>query len=380
MSGNRTTRVCRFTRGSGSAARSTHKCRAVSGRDPSDEAAHPCRRGEGYVAHVEYPWRVKLARAGAHLTTFSEACDAYVRASGVGFGYERDPAIGSIKVMLQQDAEPPMLLGAIVGDILHNLRSALDAIAWAACQQDGLTAKQKNNVYFPIGLDPAGWPSLAAGKLPGLDGGKLEVFRRLQPWFREETAKAMGISVPFSTITSQPLSRLNELARVDRHRVPHPVLARAGDTWLGSPDGVEIAAVAGSYRLAKPGEVVLEWRVNPPNAVHDVHPDGELILAFSQEAARERRSAKSELDAMIRATTHAVRSVEVEVLEVVTPAQLDQLDEAWHRLLDAETALDSLTSGEHAVDSGYHQKYMELTAAEDDARRQYWDRWRELFE
>lgn len=257
-----------------------------------------------------------MRQAGVHLGTFAEACDNYVRTSHVGFGYERDPAAGSIKVKLQADAEPPMLLGAIAGDILHNLRSALDSIAWAACQRSGVSPGIEKDVYFPIGSDPAGWASLAGRQLPSVKGSQLEVFRQLQPWFRDEMIKALGIELPSSNADRHPLFRLNQLAKQDRHRVPHPVLARAGDTWLGTPDGVTVSALPVNYGLARPGDVVLEWRISPPGAVYDVHPDGEAILAFSEEDARHRRSAHSELEAMRQAVTQAMRRVEIEVLEV----------------------------------------------------------------
>jgi plasmid stabilization system protein ParE len=312
---------------------------------------------------------------------FANECAAYVRDSHVGFSYERDPSIGSIKVRLHQEAPPPALLGAIVGDILHNLRSALDAVAWAACQQvGGLTRKQESAIYFPISGDPSQWPSQAARKLPGVEGSRLEVFRQLQPWFWEETAKGMGVPVLHSSIENHPLAQLDQLAMVDRHRVFHPVLARAGDTWLGSPDGVVISVVAGSYRLADPGEVVLEWRVDPPGAVHDVQPDGDVTLAFSQEAARYRRSAYSELGAMVSATAQALRKIEVEVLELATPTQMDHLNEEWLRLQDAEGAVDSLISSPHVIDQSYLDRYNELTTYVEIARRKHSSLWRELFE
>lgn len=311
----------------------------------------------------------------------ASACDAYVRDSHVGFSYERDASIGSIKVRLHQGAPPPALLGAIVGDILHNLRSALDSVAWAACQQiGGLSKRQESVIYFPITSDPSRWPSQAARKLPGVEGSKLEVFRQLQPWFWEETAKGMGVPILHSKNENHPLARLELLAMVDRHRVLHPVLARAGDTWLGSPDGVVVSVVAGSYRLARPEEVVLEWRVDPPSAVHDVHPDGDVTLAFSQEAARYRRSAHSELTAMASATAQALRRIEVEVLELVTPTQMGRLDERWRRLQDAESALESLISNPHVIDQSYLDKWSQLSRDAETARSDHLSLWRELFE
>ena len=105
---------------------------------------------------MDFPWRLKQRQADAHLRRFADDCADYVRAAHIGFAYETDPAAGTIKVRLQADAEPPLSLGTIIGDVLHNLRSALDAVAWDACQQAGApTPTQEERIYFPIDIDPA---------------------------------------------------------------------------------------------------------------------------------------------------------------------------------------------------------------------------------
>lgn len=328
---------------------------------------------------MEYPWRVKLRRAGLHLDEFAEACEDYVRNSHVGFGYERDSALGAIRVTLRSDFEPPMLLGAIVGDVLHNLRSALDSIAWATCQRRGVSVGREKDVYFPIVADAARWKSQAGSQLPSVKDPQLQVFRELQPWFRAERAREMGVLFPTSTIARHPLFRLNELARSDRHRVPNLVVARAGDTWLSSPNGVTVTAIPGKFDLARAGDVVLEWRIDPPEAVDEVHPDGEVVLAFSQEAAAGRRTAHSELDSMRRSAAHAIRRLEVDVLGVVTAAQMGQLDEDERRLQEAEDAVERQSSEHHIIDAAYLDNFRRLSAAADEARSTYDDHWRETF-
>jgi hypothetical protein len=114
--------------------------------------------------------------------------------------------------------------------------------------------------------------------LPGVTGEHLEVFRQLRPWFFDEEARAHGVRVVGPSAERHPLSRLHHLAKVDRHRVPHPVLTRAGDTWLGTPEGVSVKAVPVNYWGARPGDVVLEWRVDPPSSVLEADPAGEAIL------------------------------------------------------------------------------------------------------
>src|SRR4051794_13721622 len=187
---------------------------------------------------MELPWRVKLRQAERHLRTFQTDCDEYVTSSRAGFDYEIDRAAGWISVRLRADFEPPMALGAVVGDVLHNLRSALDSIAWETCKRAGVSRSREAKVQFPIARDASKWPSLADGQLPNVADADRQVFRELQPWHFDEIAMSFGIEVDPDAVETQPLFRLHELAKADRHRVPHPVLARAGMTSLSAPEGV----------------------------------------------------------------------------------------------------------------------------------------------
>lgn len=329
---------------------------------------------------MEHAWRVKLQRARVHLESFTTACADYLRASSVGFSYDRDPAVGSIKVRLHLDAEPPMELGAIAGDVLHNLRSALDSTAWAACHLAEIHPESERFIYFPITVTRAGWKKDAPQKLPGVSGPHLEVFRRLQPWYWDEILTQAGGKRPLSTAKRRPLARLNRLASTDRHRVPNLIVARASDTWLGSPDGVTVSAVRGRYRSAHPGDIVLEWKIEPPSAVHEVSPDGNTILAFGQDAADVGRSAQKDLSAMLEAVTTAVRRVEVDVLGVVSRTQLAELDELRNQVELAEDALDSIRRHPIIINAEYINSFERLRANALKARLRYETRFRDLFE
>ena len=204
-----------------------------------------------------FPWRVKQRQADEHVAPFAALPD--ILCAHLALRNERDPESGIISVVLQADSEPPLSLGATIGDVLHNLRSALDSIAWEACQRAGVPQAREKDVYFPIGTDPAGWASLAGRQLPSVAPEHLEVFRGLQPWFWDEEARSHGVDVP-STAERHALAKLHRLARVDRHRVPHPVLARAGHNWIGHDGDVRIEVVDMHYWDARPGDVVMEWR------------------------------------------------------------------------------------------------------------------------
>jgi hypothetical protein len=328
---------------------------------------------------MELPWRVKQRQADDHIRRFADACEQYVESANVGLRYDRDPSTGTIQVRFEANVEPPMLLGAIIGDVLHNLRSALDAVAWETCQRACVPADREKDVYFPIGTDPAAWKSLAGRQLPNVKREHLAVFRRQQPWYWDEEARAHGVNLTW-TADRHPLARLHQLARDDRHRVPHPVLARAGDTWLGGPTDAKVELARGPAQHTRPGEIVLEWRIDPPGAVSEFNPDGQAILVLSDEAARQRRPALQELRAMQQAVIQATRSVEVEVLEVVTSTDLDGLDRLRKASEEAERAFRSLIESRDVIDADYMDRYRQAVAADEAARSAYLDQWRKLFD
>ena len=329
---------------------------------------------------MEFPWRLKLRRAEHHLDAFDLACDDYLKAANVGFEYEVDRTTGHVSVRLRADREPPMSLGVVVGDALHNLRSALDSAAWEACSRAGVPEARQRDVQFPIGLRSDGWARLSDSQLPGASREARNVFRSLQPWYAHEVAKVHGVHLDPERAKDHPLARLHDLARIDRHRIPHPVLARAGDTWLGSPEGVRVELEQGDPPPWGPGVVILTWRVTPAARVDEVHPDGRAILAFTNTAALRGRSAGSELRMMWSAVASALRHVEIEVLNVVTSAQLRELDALDRRLREAEDRRDALWAEHRAIDHDYMRLSEELNVEVELHRTAYTTKWRELFD
>jgi hypothetical protein len=327
------------------------------------------------------PWRTKLRRAATHLKAFESACAEYLTTANVGFDFERNPAVGSILVRLRADAEPPLELGVIIGDFLHNARSALDAIAWETCQRAGVSPSRETDVYFPIGLKGSDWGSLAGSVIPNVTGADRDVFKSLQPWYwDEQAAQMLGETIDPERAARHPLRRLHDLATIDRHRVPHPILARAGHTWLGSPEGVQVTAMPADPWPVQPGGVVLEWKVDPPGAVVDVFPDGEAILVLSEDAAPSARSALQELQSMWGAVEVAVRTVEIEVLRIVTAGDMDELAQLHRDYEEARDALEDLRYTPHTLDEQFAERFRALRDARDEARDRLTLRRRDLFD
>lgn len=124
----------------------------------------------------------------------------------------------------------------------------------------------------------------------------------------------------------------------------------------------------------------MTWRVDPPSATSEVQPSGDAILALSNEAARHRQPALAELQSMQQHVVQATRRVELDVLGVVTAADMAALDELNSAFREAEDAVRSLFESAHVIDADYIDKYKDATAAEDATRAAYMERWHELFD
>jgi len=329
---------------------------------------------------MDFPWRIKLRRASEHLEAFDAACSAYAESSDVGFDYETDADVGSIRVRLRANAEPPTGLGAVIGDVLHNLRSALDAIAWASCPLADLDEKKQQWICFPISDSRHTWDSNVQRWLPGLREDHLDVFLILQPWYWDEKAAEVLEKDVAPSIQTHALYRLHDLARTDRHRVPHPVVTRARNTWIGTPEGVVVKALRGDPWPVEPGGVVLEWRVSSSEGVADVYPDGEAILVMSEQDAAREQSASQVLHRMWDAVADALNRVEIAVLQVVTPEQLEELKDLWTDVDQARDAIEELHRSTHTIDVDFSRRYRELRAQLSEAQSRYAQRRSDLFD
>jgi hypothetical protein len=72
----------------------------------------------------------KLVRAEIHLQTLTTETRTFLDSAPYGITKSIDYERSSYLFRLDRVNEPPMSLGPIVGDFVHNLRSSLDHLAW----------------------------------------------------------------------------------------------------------------------------------------------------------------------------------------------------------------------------------------------------------
>ena len=100
------------------------------------------------MAHPLDGSRAKIARAGDHLEVLEAALTRFVRDGGFTIATEHDPETEEYVFRVHSHLRPPVppspAVSAMVGDVLNNLRSALDYIIWRLAKSPSV----KNQ--FPI--------------------------------------------------------------------------------------------------------------------------------------------------------------------------------------------------------------------------------------
>lgn len=115
------------------------------------------------------------------------------------------------------DIDPmPPRLGLVLGDLVNNLRSALDHLAWAIVERgqtppDRLSDWHQRNIYFPLCETPAELTKKLPAKLPGATHADITRVRRYQPYKH----RAWRYALPL----------LAEINADDKHREIQPLWA-----------------------------------------------------------------------------------------------------------------------------------------------------------
>ena len=150
--------------------------------------------------------QAKLYRAKEHMDAVADEVEAFINDGNpyevVGqFEVDRHAWVERVKV----NHDPPVRLGVLVGDWAHNLRSALDHLAYALTEYNGRTPTRKTQ--FPIIHRPGDFKAAAKRCVSGLTDAQRERIDSAQPYKAGDAYK------------THPLYGLAELSNADKHRV-----------------------------------------------------------------------------------------------------------------------------------------------------------------
>jgi hypothetical protein len=171
--------------------------------------------------------RLKLARAKRHLIDFKETVAAFRQSEPHEVTVEQNANTGENVYRIRVKACLPAELSVIVGDVVHNLRSALDQLVCGLVRANRKQVRTGNG--FPISGSVKGFDKACTGRLKNVSGKADRFIRRLRPYKGGNEAFWL----------------LSELDNLDKHNSIVPVLlgeakthVRIGIPFIGiSPDG-----------------------------------------------------------------------------------------------------------------------------------------------
>ena len=154
--------------------------------------------------------RAKLGRARAHLAELEKDTQAYLASDPFEVYADAEPDRGPITYRVHVRAEPPEHLGLLLGDALHNARTALDHVVCRLVEDGGGTVTQ--DTMFPTNRKSSDWPKTVKKKLAGASAA----------------ARAAVMATNAYPGGDNQLWALHQLDISDKHKVLIPVAMHLG--------------------------------------------------------------------------------------------------------------------------------------------------------
>jgi hypothetical protein len=169
---------------------------------------------------------LKLARAKEHVDSLADVFRPF-RSANFQVSTEGDPEtrMRAVKVHFPK---PDPKTSTVIGDCLHNLRSALDHTVYQLVQANG--GEPTPDHMFPIAISAQAFEKSARKRLRGISPAARAAIEAMQPYHFGPAANA------------DPLAVLAALSNIDKHRTLAltTVIARDVDVDLG---GVRVLVV-----------------------------------------------------------------------------------------------------------------------------------------
>jgi hypothetical protein len=182
-------------------------------------------------------YRLKLDRAQEHLGALDAKISAWRNSDPKPYvvSTQLDPEKLERVWRIHIREQPPDAWSALIGDFLHNTRSALDHMAYllAEVNNPDQTRKDRAKITFPICDRPGHWPRPNSPKIRAIEARARAEIERAQPY----SAIAKGVTDPAIRVLfarTQPLWILHQLNNADKHRFVRAAFISVPETIIGT--------------------------------------------------------------------------------------------------------------------------------------------------
>jgi hypothetical protein len=223
----------------------------------------------------------KIARAREHFDTLSAEVGRFIDSRPYQAVGEDEAETGDWVVRVRFEGQLPFRCSAIVGDIVHNLRSALDHLIWELVLANGATPTDKTG--FPIFKNVDAFNAGVLNKVSGVSPAVMQKLRELKPYKEGNGA----------------LWRLHRLDIVDKHHLLLPVVSAVRVFSMNAEGFLEAARNAAPgksfayqfpFQVPEPeqhcpledGTVVYRIPANNRRLQVDLHPSFTFDVAFGE--------------------------------------------------------------------------------------------------
>ncbi|MBO1768248.1 hypothetical protein [Allobranchiibius sp. GilTou38] len=161
----------------------------------------------------------KLARAQQHRHDLVGRIAAWAGTSPPKYdGNIADDRL-SYEVRVQMRHSPPLEeWSLILGDALHNLRSALDVLVWSLAEVETLSGKEQKRLMWPVVVERESWVDAAARSLPAVPADVVARIEECQPFNWPESQREQDGLLLLHRLDIQDKHRLSLAAQVEPTR------------------------------------------------------------------------------------------------------------------------------------------------------------------
>jgi hypothetical protein len=212
--------------------------------------------------HPLFGCQLKIRRAQVHLSELGNAIEEFVGSKPYESIHDFESEPGHHLARFNIAERPPLWWSPIIGDVVHNLRSALDHLAWQLVIRNGRNPESARSQFPIFTRDPF---DLSAHDSPkeakrardawrnqtrGMHRGDIKFLKGLQPYDSPDP------------VDEHPLARLNQFSNWDKHREFH----FPGQVFMDYRFGATMKDVRITLLYLKPRGEALE--------------DGEVIASY----------------------------------------------------------------------------------------------------
>lgn len=237
---------------------------------------------------AETAWATKLSRAREHIVALAAEINDMHERNELCIVIERDGRDHVLRAVVPDPV--PARISAIIGDALHNTRSALDLFAsalWPHRVGRALTTVEQARVTFPLTAHPDEFERWFRRRkeqgVPELDEDAIGDLRWVQPWYFDAQAADHGLEPRWPDRRYDTLLRLQDLNNLDKHQRLAVVAVWPDMLAVGHSSERSIGWRQGTERLGN-GVEIGRWIPPEEEPEMDLEHMGDLQLVLEQVA------------------------------------------------------------------------------------------------